>query len=35
VLQSSDDLVTWRDETGAISPLAVTPIGKKFYRVRN
>lgn len=35
VLQSSDDLVTWRDEVGAANPLLVTPVGKKFYRVRN
>jgi hypothetical protein len=34
-LQSSDDLRTWKDETAAVSPYTVTPVGTKFYRVRN
>ena len=35
LLQSSDDLVTWKDETGATSPLSISPGAKKFYRVKN
>ena len=34
-LQSSDDLRSWKDEIGAANPLAVTPLGKKFYRSKN
>jgi hypothetical protein len=34
-LQSSDDLVSWKDETGATSPLSITPAQKKFYRIKN
>jgi len=34
-LQSSDDLITWRDETGLASPQLITPAGKKFYRAKN
>ncbi len=34
-LQSSDDLVTWKDETGAASPLTITPAQRKFYRVKD
>jgi hypothetical protein len=33
-LQSSDDLKTWKDETGTASPVSVTPSGAKFYRVK-
>jgi hypothetical protein len=35
VLQSSDDLKTWKDETGVVSPLTITPALRKFYRVKN
>lgn len=34
-LQSSDDLKTWKDETGTVSPLSVTLAQAKFYRVKN
>jgi hypothetical protein len=33
-LQSSDDLVTWKDEAGATSPFSATPGLRKFYRVK-
>lgn len=32
-LQSSEDLKTWNDESGALSPLVVKSFGRKFYRV--
>jgi hypothetical protein len=34
-LESSDDLKTWGNETGATSPFSVTPVNKRFYRVKN
>ncbi len=34
-LQSTDDLNTWVDESGATSPFNVTPTQKRFYRVKN
>lgn len=34
-LQSSDDLKTWKDEPAASSPLSVTPVQSKFYRVKS
>lgn len=34
-LQSSNDLVTWNDETGAAHPFSAPADGRKFFRARN
>ncbi len=34
-LQSSVDLVTWKDEAGAASPFSVSADGNKFFRAKN
>ena len=33
-LESSDDLVTWTEEAGAVTPFILTPLVKKFYRAK-